>query len=118
MSDENVNDDCPHDGAKCHHFCHKRDNECFRRKHGMSLSTPHPGYPKGEQPANPKYDKNNVAWCNGYSCPHFRSDDSGWGRCRHPDAKGENVTVTQQCYPKSVEIERELVQLRARRYPL
>jgi len=34
---------CPHDGGYCHHDCDV--GECFREAGGMSLSTPHPGYP-------------------------------------------------------------------------
>jgi 8-oxo-dGTP diphosphatase len=34
---------CPHDGGKCHHEC--KPGECYREEGGMSLTTPHDGYP-------------------------------------------------------------------------
>lgn len=39
---------CPHDGGYCHHNC--KPDECFRMEHGMSLTTPHNGYPMGMKP--------------------------------------------------------------------
>jgi len=35
---------CPHDGGTCHHDC--EPGECYREKGGMSLTTPHEGYPE------------------------------------------------------------------------
>jgi 8-oxo-dGTP diphosphatase len=34
---------CPHDGGACHHDC--EPGECYREAGGMSLSSPHEGYP-------------------------------------------------------------------------
>jgi hypothetical protein len=33
---------CAHDGGFCHHNC---ETQCYRRKVGATLSTPHQGFP-------------------------------------------------------------------------
>jgi hypothetical protein len=76
---------CPHDGGACHHEC--GEGECFREKHGMSLTTPHEGYPKpGHAPPAqcPALwdDKLQCQKPAGHEGPHlYRSESYGhiWG---------------------------------------